>query len=50
LKELQWDGHLPHKEKNQHINVGDANEEEVMDGKIEGGVEGVTIGWVLLKG
>ncbi len=36
-KELQWDGHLPHKEQNQHINVGDANEEEFMDGKFWGG-------------
>jgi hypothetical protein len=26
-KELQWDGHLPHKVQNEHINVGDANEE-----------------------
>jgi hypothetical protein len=31
LKELQWDGHLLHKEQNQHINVGDANEKEFME-------------------
>ncbi len=37
LKELQWDGHLPHKEQNHHVSVGDANEEEFMDGKIGGG-------------
>jgi len=42
LKELQWDGHLPHKEQNQHINVGDANEEEFMDGKMGGGAKVIT--------
>jgi hypothetical protein len=36
LKELQWDGHLLHKEQNQHINVGDANEKEFME-KLRGG-------------
>jgi hypothetical protein len=42
LKELQWDGHLLHKEQNQHINVGDANEKKFME-KLGGGGEAKVI-------